>query len=148
MRLLSKKQIAQYNGFLEMIKKLYVDIPFLEALAKMSRFAKFLKGLLLNKKKIKDLSIVTLSEECFAMISNKLPTKMPDPENFTIPFEIESFEFRSALADLGASINVMSFSVFKKLNLGEATPTYMNVQFEDRLVKFPRGISENVLVRE
>ncbi|XP_035839930.1 uncharacterized protein LOC110884417 [Helianthus annuus] len=147
MRLLNKKQIAQYNGFLEMIKKLHVDIPFLEALAKMPKFAKFLKGLLLNKKKIEDLSIITLSEECSAVISNKLPTKMPDPGSFTIPCEIEGYEFRTALADLGASINVMPYSVFKKLKLGEPTPTYMNVQLADRSVKFPRGIIENVLVK-
>ncbi|XP_022032330.1 uncharacterized protein LOC110933414 [Helianthus annuus] len=118
MRLLNKEQIAQYNGFLEMIKKLHVDIPFLEALAKMPNFAKFLKGLLLNKKKIEDLLIITLSEECSAVISNKLPTKMPDPGSFTIPCEIEGYEFRTALADLGASINVMPYSMFKKLKLG------------------------------
>ncbi|XP_022014904.1 uncharacterized protein LOC110914420 [Helianthus annuus] len=147
MRLLNKKQIAQYNGFLEMIKKLHVDIPFLEALAKMPKFAKFLKRLLLNKKKIEDLSIITLSEECSAMISNKLPGKMPDLRSFTIPYEIEGYEFRTALADLGASINVMPYSVFKKLKLGEPTPTYMNVQLADHSVKFPRGIVENVLVK-
>ena len=118
-RLLPRSDAAQYERFLEMLKKLHVNLPFLEALAKMPKYAKFLKELLTNKKKLEELSTVTLSEECSAVVQNKLPKKMTDPGSFTIPCLIGDLTCSHALADLGASINLMPYSIFAKLNLGE-----------------------------
>ncbi|XP_076951792.1 uncharacterized protein LOC143625309 [Bidens hawaiensis] len=72
---------------------------------------------------------------------------MTDPGSFTIPCLIGSFSVSYALADLGASINLMTYSVFAKLDLGEPKPTRMSIQFADRSVKYPRGIVENMLVK-
>ncbi|XP_021998433.1 uncharacterized protein LOC110895424 [Helianthus annuus] len=146
-RLIKGKDAEQYGKFLEMLKKLHVNIPFVEALSKMPKYAKFLKDFLTNKKKLEDLSTVTLSEECSAVLQNKLPKKVSDPGSFTIPCLIGNLIVSNALADLGASINLMPYSIFAKLNLGEPYPTRMSLQLADRSVKFPRGIVEYMLVK-
>ncbi|XP_022003937.1 uncharacterized protein LOC110901412 [Helianthus annuus] len=146
-RLMKGKDVEKYGHFMEMLKKLHVNIPFVEALAKMPKYAKFLKDLLTNKKKLEDLSTVTLSEECSAVLQNKLPKKVSDPGSFTIPCLIGNLTVSNALADLGASINLMPYSIFAKLDLGEPSPTRMSIQLADRSVKYPRGIVENMLVK-
>ncbi|XP_076935292.1 uncharacterized protein LOC143601899 [Bidens hawaiensis] len=113
----------------------------------MPKYAKFLKEVLSNKKKLEELSCVTLNEECSAALQNKLPKKMTDPGSFTIPCLIGILSVSNALADLGASINLMPYSVFSKLDLGEPKPTRMSIQLADRSVKYPRGIVENMLVK-
>ncbi|KAK5811988.1 hypothetical protein PVK06_027382 [Gossypium arboreum] len=113
----------------------------------MPTYAKFLKELLTNKRKFEDLSTVELNEECSAILKNKLPTKLKDPGSFTIPCLIGSLNFEKALADLGASINLMPYKMFKQLGLGEPKPTRMSIQLADRSVKYPRGIIEDVLVK-
>ncbi|KAK5846263.1 hypothetical protein PVK06_002546 [Gossypium arboreum] len=113
----------------------------------MPTYTKFLKELLTNKKKFEDLSTVELNEECSAILQNKLPTKLKDPGRFTIPCLIGSFNVDKALADLGASINLMPYKMFKQLGLGEPKPTRMSIQLADRFVKYPRGIIEDILVK-
>ncbi|KAK5777457.1 hypothetical protein PVK06_045424 [Gossypium arboreum] len=113
----------------------------------MPTYAKFLKELLTNKRKFKDLSTVELNEECSAILQNKLPTKLKDLGSFTIPCLIGSLNVEKALADLGASINLMPYKMFKQLGLGEPKPTRMSIQLADRSVKYPRGIIEDVLVK-
>ncbi|KAK5836085.1 hypothetical protein PVK06_011834 [Gossypium arboreum] len=88
-----------------------------------------------------------LNEECSAILQNKLPTKLKDPGSFTIPCLIGSLNVDKALADLGASINLMPYKIFKQLGLGEPKPTRMSIQLADRSVKYPRGIIEDVLVK-
>ncbi|XP_048231755.1 uncharacterized protein LOC125370421 [Ricinus communis] len=112
----------------------------------MPRYAKFLKEILSNKRKFKDL-FVTLNEECSAIFQNKLPEKKHNPRSFTIPYVIGDLTISDALADLGASINVMPYNLFAKLGLGETELTRMSIELADRLVKHPRGIVENVLVK-
>ncbi|XP_076883253.1 uncharacterized protein LOC143531968 [Bidens hawaiensis] len=146
-RLVKKNDTEQYSTFLDILRKLHVNIPFIEALASMPKYAKFLKELLTNKSKLEELSNVTLDEECSAVVQNKLSKKMTDPGSFTIPCVVGDLPFRNALADLGASINLMPYSVFDKLNLGEPTPTRMNIQLAICSVRFPRGIVENLLVK-
>ncbi|KAI3784472.1 hypothetical protein L1987_43571 [Smallanthus sonchifolius] len=104
----------------------------------MPNYAKFLKRVLTNKRKLEELSHVILNEECSAVLQNKLPTKMTDPGTFTIPCLIGDLSVNNALADLGASINLTPYAVFKKLKLGEPKPTRMSVQLADRSVKYPR----------
>ncbi|KAD4180096.1 hypothetical protein E3N88_28687 [Mikania micrantha] len=146
-RLRKEKMEEEYGKFLGIFKQLHINLPFVEALAQMPKYAKFLKDLLTNKKKLEEFSTVTLSEECSAILQNKLPAKMSDPGSFTIPCLISSLSVSNALADLGANINLMPYSVFAKLDLGEPTPTRMSIQLADRSVKYPRGIMENMLVK-
>ena len=113
----------------------------------MPRYAKFLKDLLSNKKKLKEIFTTTIGAGCSAILQNKVPQKMKDPESFTIPCLIGDLPVEKALADLGAGINLMPYSLFQKLNLGEPKPTRMSLQLADCSVKFPRGIIEDVLVK-
>ncbi|XP_048228256.1 uncharacterized protein LOC125369530 [Ricinus communis] len=112
----------------------------------MPRYAKFLKKILSNKKKLENLVIVTLNEECSAVLKNKLLEKKRNPKIFIVPCVIGDLT-SNALADLGASINFMSYSLFTKLGLSETKPTRMSIQLADRTVKHPRGIIEYVLVK-
>ncbi|KAD7116998.1 hypothetical protein E3N88_04266 [Mikania micrantha] len=146
-RVLRQKYEKEYGRFLELFKQLKVNISFVEALQHMPKYAKFLKDLLTNKRKMEELSTVTLSEKCSAVVQNKLPQKKTDPGSFTIPCTLGSSSVSHALADLGASINLMPYSIFAKLDLGEPEPTRMSIQLADRSVKYPRGIVENLLVK-
>ncbi|XP_039115808.1 uncharacterized protein LOC120251327 [Dioscorea cayenensis subsp. rotundata] len=98
----------------------------------MTRYAKFLKELLTNKRKLQEVSSVTLSEECSSLITNKLPKKEKDPEDFIVPYRIGGLVDEKALADQGASMNLMPYKIFKRLGLGEPKPTIMNMQLVNR----------------
>ncbi|GJT92361.1 putative nucleotidyltransferase, ribonuclease H [Tanacetum coccineum] len=142
-----EKEAEQYGKFLDLFKQLHINLPFVEALSQMPKYAKFLKDLLTNKKKLEDLSTVIMSEECSAVLDGKLPKKMSDPGSFTIPCLIGNLSVHNALADLGASINLMPYSMYAKLGLSEPKPTRMTIQLADRSIKYPRGIIENLLVK-
>ncbi|KAI3820895.1 hypothetical protein L1987_08446 [Smallanthus sonchifolius] len=88
-----------------------------------------------------------MNEWCSTVIEPSLPQKMKDPGSFTIPCVIGGLSVGNALADLGARINLMPYSVFKKLGLGEPQPTRMSLQLTDRPVKYPRDFVGNMLVR-
>ncbi|KAL8092004.1 hypothetical protein AgCh_034328 [Apium graveolens] len=96
---------------------------------------------------LEDLETVALTEECSAVLQQKLPSKLKDPGSFTIPCTIGKLSFDKCLCDLGASINLMPLSIFKKLNLPDPKPTYMSLQLADRSITYPRGIVEDVLVK-
>src|ERR1043165_8840077 len=113
----------------------------------MPSYAKFLKEILSNKKKIEDNEKITLTAKCSAIIQNKMPQKLKDPESFSIPCNIGKFVIDKALCNLGASISVMPLSISKKLDMGELRPTKISVQLEDQLVKYPVRILENVPVQ-
>ncbi|XP_073285458.1 uncharacterized protein [Primulina huaijiensis] len=138
---------TQFSKFLEIFKKLHINIPFAEALTQMPSYAKFLQEILSNKRKLVDFETVKLSEECSAILQNKLPPKAKDPGSFSIPCTIGSSFFGKALCDLGASINLMPYSCFEKLGIGEVKPTTLSLQLADRSIKYPRGVVEDVLVK-
>ena len=98
----------------------------------MPSYVKFMKDILSKKRKLGDYETVALSEECSAVLQKKLPPKLRDPGSFTIPCTIGRIEEMNALCDLGASINLMPLSVFRRLQLGEAKPTTVTLQLADR----------------
>ena len=106
-----------------------------------------MKEILSNKRKFEEHEIVMLTEDCTAILQNKLPPKLKDPGSFNIPCIIGIFYFDKALCDLGASINWMSFSIFKKLGLGEPKAIIVTLQLADISIKYPRGIIEDVLMK-
>ncbi|KAG8485643.1 hypothetical protein CXB51_018866 [Gossypium anomalum] len=108
---------AQFGKFLKLFKQLHINLPFVEAISQMPTYAKFLKELLTNKRKFEELSTVELNEECSAILQNKLPTKLKDLRSFTIPCLIGSLNIKKALADSGASINLMPYKMFKQLGI-------------------------------
>ncbi|GJV42542.1 reverse transcriptase domain-containing protein [Tanacetum coccineum] len=84
---------------------------------------------------------------CSALTTTSSPKKLGDPDKFLIPCEFPGMDECLALADLGASINLMPFSVWKKLSLPELTPTCMTLELADRSISRPIGIAEDVSVK-
>ncbi|GJR22604.1 reverse transcriptase domain-containing protein [Tanacetum coccineum] len=122
-------------------------MPFTEALSQMPKYAKFLKGLLSNKTRLEEACTVTMNQICSAVLLNKLPSKEKDPRSFTIPCDIGHLHINNALADLGASISLMPYTMYKKLGLGEPKPTRISLELADRSIQYPRGIAKNVLIK-
>ncbi|GJZ29830.1 reverse transcriptase domain-containing protein [Tanacetum coccineum] len=104
-----------------MFKKLYFNISFAEALAHMPKYAKMVKDLLTNKEKLLELANTPMNENCSAVLLKKLPKKLGETVRFLIPCDFNGLESCMALADLGASINLMPLSMWKKLSLLELT---------------------------
>ena len=146
-QLKKEQQDKQFAKFLEVFKKLQINIPFVGALTQMPSYPKFMKEILSQKRKIRDDETVLLIEECSAILHNKLPSKLKDPGSFTIPYVISDVYFNKALCDIGASINLMPLSNFRKPGVKEVKPTTMSLQSADRSIKHPRGIIEDVLVK-
>ena len=132
---------------MDVFKNLHINIPFVDALEQMPSYVKFMKDILSQKKRLADFKTVNLTEECSVIHQRKLPQNLKDPCSFTIPCTIGNAVFERALCDLGASINLMPLSIFKRLGLGEARPTTVTLQLADRSLKHPRGIIEDVLVK-
>nr|GEV25852.1 reverse transcriptase domain-containing protein [Tanacetum cinerariifolium] len=107
---------------------------FTDALLLMLKFASTIKCLLANKDKIFELAKVPLNENCSAMLLKKLPEKLGDPGKFLVPCDFPGMEVCHPLADLGASINLMPLSIWKKLSLPELTPTRMTLELADRSI--------------
>nr|GEU63723.1 hypothetical protein [Tanacetum cinerariifolium] len=112
---------------------------FAEALAQMPKYAKMLKDLLTNKEKLLELANTPLNENCSAVILKKLPEKLKDTGRFLIPCEFHRLESCMALANLGASINLMPLSVWKTLSLPELSTTRMTLELATRTVAIPAG---------
>ena len=146
-RLKQGKLDKQFAKFLDLFKKLHINIPFAEALENMPSYAKFLKEVLSRKRKLEEFETVALTEECSAVIQKKLPPKLKDPGSFTVPCAFSDTVFEKAMCDLEASINLMPLSIYKRLKLGEVKPTTITLQMADRTIKHPRGIVEDVLIR-
>ncbi|XP_058008190.1 uncharacterized protein LOC131182862 [Hevea brasiliensis] len=138
------KQDKQFEKFLKVLKKLYINIPFTDAIFQMPSYAKFLKEILSNKKKLEDYETVALTEECNAILHNKLPPKLKDPGSFSISCHIGETSIEKALCDLGASVSLMPLSICEKLKVGDLKSTTISLQLADRSIKYPVGILENM----
>nr|GEW31921.1 reverse transcriptase domain-containing protein [Tanacetum cinerariifolium] len=120
---------------------------FTDALILMPKSASTLKALIQNKEKISEMARTPMNEHCSAVILNKLPRKLGDPGKFLIPCEFTGMDECLALADLGASINLLPFSVWEGLSLLELTSTYMTLKLADHSVSKPIGIAKDVSVK-
>nr|GEW59319.1 reverse transcriptase domain-containing protein [Tanacetum cinerariifolium] len=129
------------------VMKQGTEISFTDALILMPKFASTLKALIENKEKLSEMARTLMNEHCSAVILNKLPRKLGDPGKFLIPCEFPVMDECLALADLGASINLMPLSAWEALSLSELTPTCMTLKLVDRLVSKPIGIAKHVLVK-
>ncbi|GJY39748.1 reverse transcriptase domain-containing protein [Tanacetum coccineum] len=138
---------AQYGKFLDMIRAVRINVPLVDVLAGMPNYGKFLKELISNKHKLKKISAAFLSDESSDMIQNKVPPKLGDPESFLIPCTFSKAFSCNALADLGASINLISYSLYAKLSLETFKPTKMSIRLADRSFQYPVGIAKNMLVK-
>ncbi|GJX96964.1 reverse transcriptase domain-containing protein [Tanacetum coccineum] len=142
-----EKANDQIKKFYEIFKDLSFEISLTDALILMPKFASTLKALIGNKEKLSEMARTPLNEHCSAVILNKLPEKLGDPGKFLIPCDFPGMDECLALADLGASINLMPLSVWKRLSLPELTPTCMTLELADRSITQPIGIAEDVYVK-
>ncbi|GKF52952.1 reverse transcriptase domain-containing protein, partial [Tanacetum coccineum] len=142
-----EKANDQIEKFYEIFKDLSFEISLTYALILMPKFASTLKALIGNKEKLNEMARTPLNEHCSAVILNKLPEKLGDPDKFLIPCDFPGMDECLALTDLGASINLMPLSVWKILSLPELTPSCMTLELADHSITKPIGITEDVSVK-
>ncbi|XP_020238186.1 uncharacterized protein LOC109817364 [Cajanus cajan] len=130
-----KDKERQFARFMELFKKLEINIPFLEALEQMPTYAKFMKDLLTKKRKFIEKETIELEARCSAIIQKNLPPKFKDPGSFTIPITIGDLSVGRALLDLGASINLMPLSMLDRVGQVVVKSTCMTLQLADRSIK-------------
>ncbi|PHT32416.1 hypothetical protein CQW23_28753 [Capsicum baccatum] len=145
-RLKKRADDTKFNKFMSMLKQLTINVPLVDALEKMPGYTKFMKDLL-TKKWAASYEPADDIHHCSAIATRSLVQKKADPGAFTIPCTVGSMNLPKALCDLGSSINLMPLSVYRKLGLGDPTPTNMRLVMADRSVKRPVGILNDVLVK-
>nr|GFC23138.1 reverse transcriptase domain-containing protein [Tanacetum cinerariifolium] len=133
--------------FMEIFRDLHFELSFADALIHMPKFAPMFKKLLNNKNKLVKLTKTPLNENCSGVVLKKLLEKLGDPERFLIPCDFSEFDNCLALVDLGASINLMPLSIWKKLRLPTLNDTKMVLELVDRTISKPMGVAENVFVK-
>ncbi|GKB08499.1 reverse transcriptase domain-containing protein [Tanacetum coccineum] len=127
-----------------MFKQLHINISLADALILIPKYQKMLKSLLSNKEKLLELEILP-SMKCLRVILKKLPEKLGDLRKFLIPYGFSELKCK-ALADLGASINLMPLSVWKNLGLPLLISTRMTLELANRAICTPVGIARDVFV--
>jgi hypothetical protein len=146
-RLQAPKNGGKLEDILEVFKQVQINIPFLDAIQQIPSYAKFLKDLVTVKRKTNVPKKAFMTEQVSAILQCKLHLKYKDPGCPTITCMIGVSQIERALLDLGASVNLLPYSVYLQLGLGELKPTTMTLQLADRSVKVPRGKVEDVLIK-
>ncbi|GKD68586.1 reverse transcriptase domain-containing protein [Tanacetum coccineum] len=144
---LREKANNQMLKFLQIFQRLHFDISFANALLHMPKFASMFKSLLSNKEKLFKLASTPLNENCSAILLKKLPEKFGDPGKFLISCDFTELDECLALADLGASINLMPLSMWKQLSLADFTSTRMTLELADRSFAHPKGVTKDVFMK-
>nr|GEZ79426.1 reverse transcriptase domain-containing protein [Tanacetum cinerariifolium] len=144
---LRDKANDQKKKFFKIFQDLYFNISFADALILMPKFGPSIKSLLTNKDKLFELARTLLNKHCSAVLLKKLPEKLGDPGNFLIPCDFFRMDECLALADLGASINLMQLLIWNKLSLLELSLTCMTLELANRLISRPVGVAEDVFVK-
>ena len=146
-RFAQAKKDESDKDILDTFRKVQVNIPLLDAIKQIPKYAKFLKELCTTRKRAANKEVVRVSENVSAVLQRKLPPKCKDPGSFTIPCVIGNTRFEHAMLDLGASINVMPYSIYASMNLGELKNDGVIIQLADRSNAYPKGVLEDVLVQ-
>nr|GEZ59099.1 DNA-directed DNA polymerase [Tanacetum cinerariifolium] len=149
---LAKEKIREKDDiltakFMEIFRDLHFELSFADALVHMPKFTPMFKKLLNNKNKLIELTKTPLNENCSAVVLKKLPEKLGDQRRFLIPCNFSKFDNCLALADLGASINLMPLSISKKFKLPTLNDTKMVLELANRTISKPTGVAENVFVK-
>ncbi|XP_071917208.1 uncharacterized protein [Coffea arabica] len=146
-RLKPSRNDKEFEKFVNIFKQLHINISLVDAILQIPSYAKFLKEIMTKKMKLVDSETIALTEECSAIIQNKLSPKLKDPGSFTVPCTIGNVEFSKALCDLGVSVSLISLTVVRQLGLKELKRTNISLQLTDRSIRHPMGILENVLIK-
>ncbi|XP_075494810.1 uncharacterized protein LOC142532384 [Primulina tabacum] len=146
-RLEKSKKLDYEKEVLETFRRVEINIPLIDAVKQIPRYAKFLKDLCTNKRRLKIDEKVSAGESVSAFIKKSLPNKCKDPGMFTMPCVIGTLKIERTMLDLGASINVMPYSIYCALNLGPLKETRVMILLADRYNAYPEGVVEDVLVQ-
>ncbi|KAL5573652.1 hypothetical protein UlMin_023249 [Ulmus minor] len=141
------KPSKDHSEIIEQLKQVKVNLPLLHVIKKIPTYAKVIKDLCTLKRKHKVSKKTFLAEQVSAVIERKTPPKFKDPGCPTVTCRIGKNGSSEALLDLGASVNLMPYSIYLQLGLGELKPTHVELQLADRSIRKPRGIIEDVLVQ-
>ena len=142
-----KKKVINQTEILEVLRQVKVNIPFLDMIKQVPTYAKFLKDLCIVKIGLSFYKKAFLTEQVRAIIQCKTPMKYKDPGYSTILVNIGGMCVEHALLDLGASVNLLPYSFYKQLGLGELKPTTITLSLSNMLVKIPKGTVDDVLVQ-
>ena len=143
----SKKKIPSQAEIWEVLRQVKVNIPLLDMIKQVPTYTKFLKDLCTVKRSLGIEKKAFVTEQVSAIIQSKTLVKYKDPGSPTISVNIGGTCIEKALLDLGASVNLLPYSVCKQLGLGELKPTNITLSLADRSVKIPKEIVEDVLVK-
>ncbi|XP_013632947.1 PREDICTED: uncharacterized protein LOC106338536 [Brassica oleracea var. oleracea] len=141
----TRKDRAEMKGR-KMLEDLTVRLPLMDAIQMMPSMRSFMMGLI-SEKISEDSEFMTVSKECSAVLQNRQIEKQGDPGKFVLSIQIGKTVFSCSLVDLGSSVNLMPYSVARRLGYTLFKPTRMSLVFVDRSVKSPVGILEVLQVK-
>ncbi|KAH0732709.1 hypothetical protein KY289_003897 [Solanum tuberosum] len=142
-----QKEEECFGKFIELLKQVHVNLPLIDVLQGIPKYAKYVKDVVANKSRLAEYATVALNEECSSRIQNRLPTKLKDPGSFTVHIKINKCIEAIGLCNLGASINLMPTSMFLKLGLGRPNSKTIMLQLPDRSVARTNSVIEDILVQ-
>ncbi|XP_021767602.1 uncharacterized protein LOC110731991 [Chenopodium quinoa] len=128
-------------------EQLHLSLPFTKVVTQMPNYEKFLNDILSSRRSCDVVETFNLIENCSAIIMNKMPPKLKDLGNFSIPCAIYKMQIDNALCDLGASVSLMPYSIYQRLELGELMPSKITLQLAGRSIKISMGKVEDVPLR-
>ena len=141
-RFTKSKRAKSDEEVLDVFRKVNVNIPLLECIKQVPKYAKFLKELCTTRRHTRERKVMSMSETVSAVLQRKMPPKLKDPGSFSILVVIGTTRFEKVMLDLGASINVMPYSVYLSLGLGPLQHDDVVIQLADRSSKYPKGYVE------
>ena len=142
-----KKNSVNQTEILEVLRQVKINIPLLDMIKQVPTYAKFLKDLCTVKRGLNVNKKAFLTEQVSAIIECKTPVKYKDRGCPTISVNIGGISVEKALLDLGASVNLLPYSMYKQLGLGELKPTSITLSLADRSIKIAKGTIEDVLIQ-
>ena len=143
----TKKKAINQAEILKVLRQVKVNIPLLDMIKQVPTYAKFLKDLCTVKKRLNIDKKAFLTEQVSAIIQCKTSVKYKDPGCLTISVNIGGIYVEKALLDLGAIVNLLPYSMYRQLELGELKPTSITLSLADRSIKIPKGTVEDVLIQ-
>ena len=132
---------------LEVLKQVKINIPFLDMIKQVPTYAKFLKDLCIMKRRMKLSKKAFISEQVSAIFENKAMVKYKDLGHPSISVQIGDSFVEKALLDLGTNVNLIPYSIYNQLGLGELKATTITFSLVDHSIKVPKEVVEDVLVQ-
>jgi len=146
-RLKNNKQNPHIDKIIEIFNQVKINVPLLDAIQQVPSYTKFLKDMCTKKRKTNVPKKVFLATNISELLSGPIPITYKDLGCPTIACTIGQAEISRALLDLGASINLLPFSVYQQLGLGNLSPIRVTIQLADRSVKVPKKKTNDIHIQ-